>query len=87
MITDSTVPQLDDVSHPPEISVKEAGKRGGQTTLRKHGRTFFSEIGRKGGQRTAQLYRAILKDIGKRGGRQRRPQLVHSPGHSKKQEV
>ena len=87
MIKDNTIPRFEDSSHPPELSVKEAGKRGGQATLRKHGRTFFSKIGRKGGKRTAQLYRAMLTDFGKRGGRQRRPQLVYSPGHPEKQEV
>jgi len=57
------------------ISVKEAGRRGGQATLRNQGNEFFREIGKKGGKRTAELYRDLLSEIGKMGGRPRRPAL------------
>jgi general stress protein YciG len=32
-----------------EMSVREAGRRGGLSTAKKHGQEFFKEIGRKGG--------------------------------------
>ena len=32
------------------MSVREAGRKGGQTTARTHGRGFYQEIGHKGGQ-------------------------------------
>ena len=57
------------------LTVKQAGARGGSRTLERHGREFFQEIGKKGGERTADLYRELLSDFGKRGGRPRRPAL------------
>ena len=38
-----------------EISVREAGRRGGQATSESHGREFYEEIGHKGGQKVKQL--------------------------------
>jgi len=32
-----------------DMSVREAGRKGGEATARRHGSRFFSEIGRKGG--------------------------------------
>jgi general stress protein YciG len=54
-----------------EISVKEAGRRGGCITLQNHGVEFYRKIGRKGGQRTAELYADLLREFGKKGGRPR----------------
>jgi general stress protein YciG len=62
------------------ISVSEAGRRGGQSTLRNQGVEHFRQIGRKGGQRTAELYRDLLCEFGKRGGRPKRPILDLSRG-------
>jgi general stress protein YciG len=58
-----------------QLTVKQAGARGGSRTLERHGREHFQIIGRKGGRRTAELYRELLSDFGKRGGRPRRPAL------------
>ena len=58
-----------------QLTVKQAGQRGGSRTLERHGREFFQAIGKKGGKRTAKLYRELLSDFGKRGGRPRRPTL------------
>lgn len=33
-----------------DISVREAGKRGGKATSRTHGKEFYSKIGKKGGK-------------------------------------
>jgi len=58
-----------------QMTVQEAGHRGGQATLQNQGVKHFKEIGRKGGKRTAKLYRNLLSDFGKKGGRPRRPIL------------
>jgi general stress protein YciG len=39
------------------MTVREAGKRGGQKTSREHGPEFYHEIGTKGGQRVRELIR------------------------------
>jgi general stress protein YciG len=57
------------------MTVQEAGRRGGYRTLQNQGVKHFKKIGRKGGKRTAQLYRELLSEFGKRGGRPRRPSL------------
>ena len=57
------------------ISVREAGRKGGQATLRNQGNEFFRKIGKKGGKRTAELYRDLLSEFGKKGGRPKRPAL------------
>lgn len=38
-----------------QMTVQEAGRKGGQTVSKKYGREFFEEIGRKGGQKVAEL--------------------------------
>jgi len=58
-----------------EVSVREAGARGGRATSERLGSDFFREIGRKGGQRTKELYGALFREYGRRGGRPRRPDL------------
>ncbi len=37
------------------MTVKEAGKKGGETTLKEHGPEFYSKIGHKGGQKVKEL--------------------------------
>ena len=39
----------------PEMSVIEAGRKGGITTRRRYGIEFYERIGRKGGQRVKAL--------------------------------
>lgn len=48
--------------------------------MERRGTNFFREIGRKGGQRTAKLYRELLKEFGKKGGRPRHPSLNKPEG-------
>lgn len=62
------------------ISVKEAGRRGGKSTLEHRGTEFFREIGAKGGKRQKELYSDLLREFGRRGGRPRRPSLEDSTG-------
>jgi len=58
-----------------ELTVKQAGAKGGRSTLERHGREFFRKIGKKGGKQTARLYQDLLSEFGKKGGRPRRPTL------------
>jgi general stress protein YciG len=63
-----------------QVTVQEAGARGGRATRENKGVDFFKRIGAKGGRRTAELYADLLKEFGKRGGRPRRPTLDESMG-------
>jgi uncharacterized protein len=38
-----------------DISVREAGRRGGNTTKERHGPEFYRSIGHKGGQKVREL--------------------------------
>ncbi len=38
-----------------EMTVSEAGQKGGEKTAETHGREFYEEIGHKGGQRVKEL--------------------------------
>ncbi len=38
-----------------EMTVAEAGHKGGEKTAETHGREFYEEIGHKGGQRVKEL--------------------------------
>ena len=46
-----------------EMTVSEAGRKGGETVKRKYGTPFYEEIGHKGGQKVKRLIEA-----GKRAG-------------------
>ncbi|MFL0365601.1 KGG domain-containing protein [Pseudobacillus sp. 179-B 2D1 NHS] len=37
-----------------KMTVEEAGRKGGETTARKHGKEFYQEIGEKGGEARAE---------------------------------
>jgi hypothetical protein len=63
-----------------ELTVTEAGRRGGTTTRDRHGLDFYREIGTKGGESTKRLYGHLFSEYGKRGGRPRRPSLENSMG-------
>lgn len=52
-----------------EMTVREAGRRGGEKTAETHGHEFYEEIGRKGGETTKEEYGPeFYKEIGKKGG-------------------
>jgi general stress protein YciG len=55
-----------------EVSVREAGRRGGIKTRDRYGLDFYREIGSKGGQSTKKRYANIFAEIGKLGGRPNR---------------
>lgn len=55
-----------------DMSVQEAGRKGGQATSASHDREFYQEIGHKGGQKGGQRVRELIEE-GKKseGGRSR----------------
>ncbi len=59
-----------------EMTVAEAGHKGGEKTAETHGHEFYEEIGHEGGEKTAETHgREFYKDIGHKGG-QRERELV-----------
>jgi general stress protein YciG len=46
------------------MTVREAGRKGGEVTSERHGKGFYEEIGKKGGQKVSKLI-----EQGKRLGR------------------
>lgn len=52
-----------------DMSVSEAGHKGGERTAETHGHEFYEEIGKKGGQRTAETHgHEFYEEIGHKGG-------------------
>ena len=56
------------------MTVKDAGRRGGerggQTTRARYGSEFYREIGRRGGETVREIRgREFYEDIGRKGGR------------------
>ena len=53
-----------------ELSVREAGKKGGETVRKRYGSTFYEEIGRKGGKATRDRHGVeFYESIGQKGGK------------------
>lgn len=51
------------------MSVREAGKRGGDRVKAKYGSEFYEAIGRKGGEATKTKYGpTFYEEIGQKGG-------------------
>ena len=72
----------------PEMSVREAGKkggeRGGQTTKERYGTPFYREIGRRGGERVQkERGHEFYEEIGRKGG-QRVRDLINAGKRSGK---
>ena len=52
------------------MSVREAGRKGGKTTRARYGAEFFQEIGAKGGRTVSERYsNEHFREIGRKGGR------------------
>jgi general stress protein YciG len=52
------------------MSVREAGRKGGKTTRARYGPEFFQEIGAKGGKAVSERYsNEHFREIGRKGGR------------------
>jgi len=43
------------------MSVKEAGRKGGEATSKSHDRTFYENIGHKGGVKGGQRVRELIQ--------------------------
>lgn len=50
------------------MTVQEAGRRGGLSTAKTHGKNFYMEIGRKGGKSVSRD-RKHMAAIGRKGGK------------------
>ena len=55
-----------------EMTVKEAGRKGGLALLSKRGTKHFVEIGRKGQEIMKKRYPGMASTWGKKGGRPRK---------------
>ena len=52
------------------MSVREAGRKGGKTTRARYGPEFFQEIGAKGGKAVSERYsNEHFREIGRKGSR------------------
>jgi general stress protein YciG len=52
-----------------EITVREAGRRGGTSTKKKYGGEFYQRIGKQGGETTKQRHGPqFYEKIGRKGG-------------------
>jgi len=63
-----------------QLTVTEAGRRGGIMTRNRYGAGFYRQIGAKGGESTKRLYGHLFTEFGRRGGRPRRPLLNEYQG-------
>jgi general stress protein YciG len=67
---DDKPPENDENSNGGEMSVREAGKKGGDTVRNRYGSGFYEKIGRKGGQVTRERHGAeFYEAIGQKGGK------------------
>ena len=58
------------ISQNGNMSVREAGRKGGTTTRARYGPEFFQEIGQKGGKAVSERYtNEHFREIGRKGGR------------------
>lgn len=52
-----------------ELTVQEAGRKGGTTTAQRHGHEFYEKIGKKGGEaRKEALGHEGYEELGRKGG-------------------
>jgi general stress protein YciG len=75
-----------------EMSVREAGKKGGDTVRDRYGSGFYEEIGRKGGQATRERHGVeFYEAIGQKGGQVVKekygPEFYEQIGHKGGQKV
>lgn len=76
-----TIKPEDQVEVSGEVSVREAGRRGGlSTSARYRSTSFYRKIGARGGETTKRRWGHLFSQFGKKGGRPRRPNLRDSMG-------
>ena len=61
-----------------QITVAEAGRRGGTATRDRHGVEFYRQIGARGGETTKTRWGHLFSEFGRRGGRPKRPNLENA---------
>ncbi len=44
-----------------DMSVKEAGHKGGESTAKSHGKEFYEQIGHKGGEKGGQRVKELIE--------------------------
>lgn len=66
------------------MTVRDAGRKGGLSCLRNHGRGFFAEIGRKGQSVMRARHPDKAREWGRLGGRPRKPTLEDIMGAARK---
>ncbi len=66
------------------VTVNEAGRKGGLTVLRNHGRAFYSRIGRIGQAVMRQRYPGMATVWGRKGGRPKKISLGGTMGEKDK---
>jgi general stress protein YciG len=67
-----------------QITVSEAGRKGGLAVLRNRGHAFFVEIGKRGQNVMRERYPNMASEWGKKGGRPRKSNLEGIMGEAKK---
>lgn len=69
------------------MSVREAARKGGETTLQRYGPDYYSTIGRKGGEVTARRHGPrFYEEIGRKGGQRVRELIQLAREVEKKKE-
>jgi general stress protein YciG len=63
-----------------DLTVREAGRLGGLAVLNKHGREFYSEIGREGQRVLRERHPGMASQWGRMGGRPRKLTLAEIMG-------
>lgn len=64
-----------------KMSVQEAGRRGGYTTVERYGDEFYEVIGSKGGRKTSEKYGTeFFQEIGKKGAEARKRKRLEEQG-------
>lgn len=58
-----------------DITVSEAGRKGGLSLLAKRGNKHFAEIGKKGQEVLRKRYPGMASEWGRKGGRPRKHNL------------
>jgi general stress protein YciG len=62
------------------MTVREAGKKGGDVVKSKYGPQFYAEIGRKGGESTKRRHGSeFYEEIGHKGGQRSRRDVDVTP--------
>ncbi len=68
-----------------QLTVAEAGRRGGIMTRDRRGIEFLRKIAQRGGQTTKRRYSHLFSEFGRKGGRPRRPALNDKPAGERDQ--